>query len=751
MPAVSAQGSDFATPWSAVARGLSGVANAAAQYQGVERHNEEVLLQKQKTEKHMDDVRWATDATFQLKTHLNEFMANPENNSKENFGQVFVDHATKQIADYEKNAPSKESLTMFREHMSSFTASKHDQALDLGMRTKISNTIESFNTQTLNALKSFRAAKSLPNSDPVAQLSSDFDSLRNNADLVFGKTSPKIANAIKADIEQNFVIEAMNNSPEVATDLLDRATSLDSKQRMILANEIEQRKNLRDVGERESFDQTREAEVSMASLRGDGKYIDLSEYINYYPEKTAIRLKAQDDEKINIGNSVHATIKDLSQYNLETQFKKLEEMRANAKTATDKEVYTHALSQVRQQGETQVKDPAGWLLANNPEVEQNRWHVDNATNDNERIAALTKFNETVLFYQGYPPEDLKGDDRNRFLNRPVNSRHILSLAEAENLASQVNNAQPSQVLSVFQQLTGRFPKEEHAVRALNDMVNLPAEGKSLRPEYQFVLLNKDSHWINSYIGALQGGESIKKLSQESYRDLEQTVDRNPTWRMFQKSMMGDNMGRSKEMDAFRNGVMTYANALIIQGNSAKAAVNSAVDRLVGENLGFAVVHGRPLAILRERPDKKMPFRTDDDIRNIGEYLQEALTLLDTKEVDLQRGFGGRLQGLKPEDMERKASETILENGFFQTSPDGQAAILYLLDSAGFPFQLVNKKGEPFAITFEDANQFKADRWANVGAGQSWSPYAAQSAKQPKYPDLAPKNGMVSKNWPVTIK
>lgn len=697
--------------------------------------------------KKLDDNRWASNAYEQEKMHMSEFMADPANNTKENFAGLLHDYTQNRIQQYAGAdvAPSAEAMEKFTENFNRYAGDKYSQALDLSYSNKVNNSVTDTGQQITDMMNTYRNAAQVPGADGINELTDSIAHIGTNIESNFRSVAPHIADGLQKNLVTNAVLGTMTDNPEMARTILDGNDHIDERTRKTLGDEIDTAVNTRDLVERDSFNNTRQNLFTQGENGKNLVKIPLSSYSNLYPDDRAQAMKQQDDSYIDTLNTGNGILKDMAPMNVDSQIKKLSDLKSGINTKQDQDVYNMVAHQASQNIKMQEDNPAGWLQRNNPQVSSLATKAASAVAA-DQPAALKSLNEAVLKYQGPPPVGSTTEERAQYLNKPLNDRHLMPTDVATQTASELNNSTPKEFIAKMGQVMQRYPDDQQQYIAFNDLVTGPGRGQGLKQEYQLAWQNKDQWWLDTYLGAVQNSSNIK-IPETASKDLTKRIDADPTWLQFQSAMTGDNFQRAGQISGFRSGIQTYAESLVAQGMSPADASKRSSSMLISSTLGISRVNGRPLMVVRDQ-GPGLPQRTDADVKNIGDQLQSSLKYIDPREID-QKSFP-MLQALG-KDPDRVGLQTLRDSvtnrGFFQTGNDGQSASLYYIDDTGSPFQVRDKSGNAFVIHFKDLPPASPRGLSDIGTSFYGEHIGEQTSKD-DYQMYQVMQGKVT-NWPTT--
>ena len=698
--------------------------------------------------KSVDDQRWAASAYEQEKRGLAEFMANDKNNRAEDFAQRVDKYANDRFGTYTGDAaPSKEALDAFKSNFETLANSKYEAALGITYQNKLNGAVTAVKSQVSDAINAYRAAGKVPGQDGLEDLSDSVAHIGSNIEAQFREKAPNLADDLQTNLTTQTVLASLDRSPEAAKTFLDNSTAIDEQTRRHLNGIITQAVGTRSLVDKDAFNNVRANFLTNAEHGKVTGTIPLKNYQQFLEPDQAQVAKAQDDRYLGSVYTANGIVKDIAPLNANAQVAKLSELNSKIATKQDQDTYDMVTAKVRANIKLQNDNPVGWLQQNNPQVAQLRQAAMDASPD-QQAGAIKNLNDAVLKYQGTPPEDVSPAERAKYLNKPLNDRHLLGTDEAVQTGGELNQSTPKEFMSKLQTLMGRYPGQEYTV--FNDL----ASQGHLRQEYQLAWQNQGAWWLDNYLGAIHNQKGIN-VPEAVQKDITRQVDANPIWLQFQSSMIGPNFGRANEIQGFRQGIETYAQALVSQGKSSKDATAMATKMLISETLGFTKVNGRPLSILRDQ-GPGLPPRSDAEVADIGNRLGQAIKFVDVKQID-QSNFAS-LQMMGSESGKEEAlSRSIRARGFFQTGNDGQSASLYFADDNGSMFQVRDKKGQPFNIAFKDLPAVTPNIVSFTGVNENKGEALMWGSPKPlpKDPFHMPRfdinSNMYKTNWPVGDK
>lgn len=669
----------------------------------------QVIDEKQKHIKSMDDQKWANEQYEKAKLSLAEYSANPEVAQAEDVASKIQDYSksiNEQVTP--DSAPSHEAYQMFRQNFNNWSNSRVVAAFDQGYENKINNSIGSVNTQISSAITSYRQSSA---KDKLPGLIDSVASIKSYISNSFDKYAPKVADKLRTDLITQTVLATAGDNPAAARSFLNSETSIDEQTRRSLQNEINQAAHVKNQFEIYQFDSATKDVVTAARAGTVATNpFTLDYYKAFYGDDMGQARKAEDDKQIATYSQGNDILKAISGQAAPYQQKVLNTLGDRTKwtvaDATDREnLFAFVSQKIQANIELQDKDTAAFLQLNNPHVKQANDAVSIAHEKyaadpkNEELRAsysakLKQANDISLLFQGAPPEGTDAQDAPLYLNRSSNQMTLLPNKIAEDYGTELNQAKPQEFIKKTGDILAQYGDDKQRMIVFNDLVT---KGK-LSQQYQFAWLNKDAWWVDSYLGAVKAGNDVK-LAEKDMKDLEGYVDSNPSFKNLQATMIGDNLQRSSEIRGFKEGITQWAKVLVTQGKSPKDAATLAAKNLIESKLGFTKVNGKPLMFLRERPGLPDRDKATDEV--LGPALESALQQIPIKEVDTTPFTA--LQTLGTDDAKNQAlSNQINSRAYWQTGSNGQSASLYAIDENGIQaFQVHDKQGKPFIVNFDE--------------------------------------------------
>lgn len=685
---------------------------------------------EEKRVKAEQDAVWVGETLEAERRHWIDWLAKDENAADPAVSGKFAEYAKTRITELSAGAPSEQARMALRQSLANPMTRAYDEAVGLGRKASLSRLGESFDNRATVALSALRAGGSF------ADTRDAWKSLYADIDGHIGRLSPSAAKDLKQKYELDLIYATIDESPEIARELIKDSTLIDERQRLTLTRSLNAAEKQVDSKTRYTFEKQRDDARAKAEQGVDFNIPSTEEYAAVYG-KDGPAHEQQDRDYIGVMTRVFNEYSVIQDSHPGVQGQHLAKLAQAIETADDALVVKKLAEKVSASTQLFANDKVGWLSSNNDEVRRANEKIL-AASEEERPALMSERAATLLRFQGPAPETGPEKGSPRYLNLPENERSVLGAEEAEQYAAMVNKGAPSEALKQFDQLLAQFPNDQHRVIALNDMVRLPRGNRGVKQELQLAMQNRGAWWLDSYIAAVSHSGDVKTLGAVDQKDLDSALTSNGTWLAFQRSMIGDNLQRANELAGFRQGILSFAQAQVLKGVSKKEAVTRSVEMLVSESLGFTEVNGRALVVPRQRGNKTT--RNDTEIEDLGRRLAVSLSYVDPAKInDANFQIPEEIKGVPRWQIIR---DQVTSRGFFQPLPDGQGVTLYLADDSGDVSQVRDKKGRAFKILYDDLPLFTSSQTVQTPTSM---PYMSLSTSQaPMMPrkvyDLMQKSG-----------
>jgi hypothetical protein len=693
----SAQASGDPGKWAALqiaGRGLEDVARVGTH----------IVLQQQETAKKLkklDDYRWANEAAQAEQLNIAKFMADPANETSEDFGDRVAAYTNSRFEQYSsgETAPSPEAHQMFKQQFDHIATQSQLHAIDRGANNKVNAIINSAKQANMYAVDAYRTMRGVDENIAIKNLTLSIAQSRAAIDAGIGQIAPEQAHRLHEDLITQSVLSVMTTNPAAAKSILNSSKDIDEQTRYRLNNEINQASRNIIAGHKNNVLEAAKGVESFARQGNEAQPLPLESFLDVMDEAHARAAHADHVEAMKTYNTGNMIVKAVSSFNLNEINKTINTLLKpsdiNAENAIEKErLAQYTVKQLADIGQLQAKDTVGFLEQYNSHVRGSYDLASTIEDPQERSSAITAANSINLMYQGRAPIDAGTEERKQYLDRP--DRHLLSNFKAEQIAKDINVSSPKDVVKKIGEILSAYPDENHASIVFNDLVS---KGK-LSQQYQIAWLNKDAPWIDTYLGSLKAGKDLN-VPEKTMNDLSQAVWNDDTFALLRNTITRDNFQGSRDVAGFFDGAKSFAAALVSEGRSVKEAVSAATSMIITEQLGFTGVNGVPLMILKKDQNGKM--RNTDEINGIGQSLKYALELIPVHEIETSAfnatpGFSA----LNDEKKLKAIGFALNNHAYWQTTSNGQGAMLYYKDPSGIQnFQLRDKENKPFVVHFKD--------------------------------------------------
>lgn len=683
--------------WAAMqiaARGIEDVGNAFTKVE-LQRQNKAEKLKK------LDDYRWAMEATQTEQINLATFMADEKNNRAEDFGDKVANYTSQRFEQYSsgETAPSLEAQEMFKRNFDHLATQSHVSAIDIGANNKVNAIITSAKKSNSYAVEAYRTMRSVDPGIALKNLTVSIAQSRAAIDAGIGQFAPEQAHRLHEDLITQSVLSVMTTNPAAAKSILNSSKEIDEQTRYQLNNEINQASRNMAIGQKNNVLEAVKGVESFARQGNEAQPLPLESFMDVMDESHARAAHADHVEMMKTFNTGNMIVKAVSSFNVNELNKIINTLLKPEDITKDNAVEKERLAQytVKQLvdiGQLQAKDTVGFLTQHNSHVRGSYDLASTIEDPQERSVAITAANNINLMYQGRAPIGAGAEERKQYLDRP--DQHLLTNSNAEQISKDINVSSPKDVIKKIGEILSQYPDENHASIVFNDLVS---KGK-LSQQYQIAWLNKDASWIDTYLGSLKAGKDLN-VPEKTMNDLSQAVWNDDTFGLLRSTITRDNFQGSRDVAGFFEGIKSFAAALVSEGRSVKDAVSAATSMIITEQLGFTGINSVPLMILKKDHTGRM--RSTDEINGIGQSLKYALELIPVHELETSAfnstpGF----TALNNEKKFKALGFAINNHAYWQTTSNGQGAILYYKDPSGIQnFQLRDKENKPFVVHFRD--------------------------------------------------
>jgi hypothetical protein len=664
------------------------------------------------------NASWVSSEQAKLRDLVVDFQSDPENYSSEDYAERVKAFGTNQTKLSLQKAPSQRAAAGLKQSMESYLSGKYAEASGVEERTRLDNLKEGFIGDISVALGTYRKGLSVPNSNPLTELT---DSVQNTKDAIeetFGQVAPKQATRLRAFADAEFALGIAGQYPKAAENIINTSTDLTEEEKYTLRNKIKVKSDAFDVTQLLQFKSAVEDMRSQATAGKRVGLIPIERYKEVYPtENSALAAKAEDDAFFKAWEDSHKLTDKLVDKRDTVVSGHLNQLNDKLIDGTkhDRDVLDNAADILDKKMKQQRGDAVGFLLQNNEGIKELSNIVALAATPQERATALMALSDRLVELQGFPnrgesadgsmgPIQYSQDKEDQFLHHATGEIELLPKDTAVNLVGFLNEAQPSEFGKKMQELMVSYPRPEHQQIVFNDLVR-----KGLRQSYQLVWQNRDEWWIGSLVTALQGTKGLENITEETKGKFKEAVRAHPTWLAFQGSMIGPNQDRIEDISGFLDAITTFAMYHDMQpGTDMKDAVDRALDLGISSSMAFSQVNGQPVVFNAKRPDgtKYQP----NEISDIGRRLGVSLQWLDVRKVNQDPFLFLNQLSPNKQDVNRlqKLRDHITQTGHWVTENDGETMSLYVKDDLGFSLQVRDELDKPFAINLQDLPDFIYD-------------------------------------------
>lgn len=696
------------------------------------------LKQKQQEEKlkHLDDIRWATEALQQEQLGLAKFMADEKNQKSEDFGDRVASYTQSRMDNYssQEQAPSSDAFRIFKQNFDHLATQSQISAIDTGANNKVNGIINSANNSISLAQDTFRTLRGVNEKQALANMVNSIAQIKTSIDAGIGQFAPDKAHKLHENLITQSVLNVMTTNPGAARAILESSKEIDEQTRYQLNNEINQASRNINIGHRNAVIAQAEGIESFARQGNIVNPLSKASFSDVLSEPQATEVYDKHVATVKTYNDGNYIVNAVSSFNRDSIGKVINTLLKPSdltpENAVEKEsLAKYTVGQLAKIVDTQKTDIMSVLVSHNQHV-KGLYDVASSIEDpQDKAMAMVAANDAALLYQGPAPQNISSNEAKMYHDRPLNDRHLLFVHTAESIAKDINMATPKEVIKKIAETLSVYTKEDHAAKVYNDLVTL---GK-LSQQYQVAWLYKDSPWIDTYLGSLQAGKDLN-VPEKTVTDIGNLVWNDPSFVNLRETITRDNLQGSKSVNGFYEGTKQFAIALTSQGKSSKEAVLAATSRIVDEGLGFTSINGKKLMVLKK--DESGRLRSQNDITNIGQSLILALEQVPIHELNDTAFTATPGYSVLPQTEKLRAlGRYVNERGFWQMLDNGQGAVLYGADPTGVQnFQLTDKQGKPFVVHFRDLPLSLLD------AKKEWSKFAEMSTLTGEgYPVYSPSS------------
>lgn len=685
--------------------------------------------------KQKEDDLWVAKALSEYGRNLTDYEVNPENASRVDYLPGFLETADSQSTAFIENAPSAEAADKFSARARDIVDSRYGRSAERGAVNEMQADIADIDDSWGTNLHSYH---NLAAQDPTAAADDLLLGLSHTTDNIvqlYGEMAPELAKKMIAQKIEDAALALSEKSPELAKNLLtENSVYIDEQRRQILLNKIESRKEETGLLLKEDFNTTREKLLIAAERTGEVTSLPLEDYQAIFPGEQAQVMKQRDDNKLAASNSAHVLISKMRGLKPEDKLAMAKEWENTLETEDqlqaaarivgpalqrDRELYTQDRVQWLKENNTTLQtlekdiamlseneigfDTGSGVLPSKPGSEDETLPREAPLGPDQKTVSKEQYYKAILKYQGVPSE---GEDPSRFLGLPQSERHLLTRGEAETLSAKINGADIDTAISTIKSILDEYPTDELRAQVIQDLTVLPKE--KIRPEIQLAFQNADQSWLPQFIGNLRGVKELEAMAEPDKAELRASIQSNPLWASFYKSVLGPQNQRSGELEGYFSAIELNARAMMSKGLSKKEAAKASITQLLTSTM-------KPVDI--ESPDKGTPgfWRdskqlwiarkpqgydrplSDQEMDDVGRRLSLAIATVHPDDVDPTQ-FAWAQQTTDKGKQKQLIHEKIVKTGQYYPEPGGRYYRLTVESEVkGDRIDLRNKKGEFFRV------------------------------------------------------
>lgn len=662
------------------------------------------------------ELRWAGDNADALTRTLIEWQK--ENQGREDIGDAYREFADRKLSEYEAQAPTPRAAQTFLRSVRPGINSDWERNLRIGEATRLENFRTAETKSSITANEIYREQAGLASVySALKSVGYDLDASKETRrmalqsqlariETAYGKAAPKLAAQMREAAQVDAIVGAAEVDTQFARELLDKA-AIDPDKRRILLHQIDTAQNTRDVVAQVEFADALEKSLSAAEATGVPAALPSEQaFISVYGKDAGSRHHAVAKEKFrttNLAIGTWNTIKDQAgRYQVAT----VESLADKGEKDAAQKLSSKVAESIRAQNGPNVM---AHIRENYETVAQAYKHAETATTPEEKATRTKAANDIALQYQGIAPVGvLKPGEEKKYLGHATGRFHLLSESQADQMGAEMNAMSAEDLMGFMAGLAAQYPDSRQRNIVYNDLVTVPKEGNRLKAGIQFGMMIPSDALRRQYLQVVQHSKAVTALTTEKRQEFETALEAEGDWLKLQSALGGGI--QTPELAEFRNAVVHYAYALSQdqkRGLDAEGATEQAVKDIISGSWGFVKVKGVEVGIQRMRDDFGMkPVRTDMDMAYLERVLNRGLSEFPVEELSNLSGFPLANAIQDPAKRVDYVRDIIQSNGFFVTEADGQGATVYVRDDrTGTAHQLVDKKGKPFLIQYDQAAEF----------------------------------------------
>lgn len=632
---------------------------------------------------------WANDAVNRYKNESESFLQDGENQNNVNVASDYTTWSQQKLKEIAKDAPSKEAARIFQIASSDAFTSKFASAKGQGARSMLVVADKASRDSIASIVNNNRVANVRDPSEAARGLEADYQRQLNWIESTYGKEAPNIAANLRADAAKNVALGVADTNPEFSRKIVEQSKDLQESTKQAIYSHIDSVELVRNKLVSVEFERRLDNQLAVAQVNLTPTQMPShQEFVAVYGKERAEVNEAKYALEFKATNDASAWYAKHADKNATYQEQKLKELVSSSITG---DLSAKLVAQrVAKSAHEQANDLGGWLMENNNDVKQLMDMAEAAIDPFEKSAIMDNAMDAMLKYQGVPPSGVSEEEAAKYFNIPTGFKAVLSDAQARQWALQMNGAPPqqkSQLIDQFYKTYGR-----HSDYAWKDLERVPGNN-GITMELQVANLI-DSETVRAHVlGAIANPKILSGIDDKKRSEYTAELVGNNKLNMFMQWKLGDNFQGAPEASAVRSMVMSYAEALSLEGGiKAKAAIQQSVDRIVSQNIHLVSVLGSVLAIPVRNGDL---WRTDADASLIRDAATGLMSNFPVANVNWA------LVGLDSNFTDNDKRALVRSQGKVVAEPNGQAASVYLNTLTGPAVQLTDMNGQPFIWKFDD--------------------------------------------------
>lgn len=644
-------------------------------------------------------IGWAVDRASEVKDALIKWEHDPENQGREDFGEAYRAYADEILAKTMASAPDQKAAEVLKRSITPSIQSDWDRALRRGEQTRLDNFKAGQIKSSIVANEAYRLRFS---DDPGAAAELRNAELTNQLALIetaYGGVSSGFAQSLKERAVIDAVVGTMEADPALARDLLEIHQEVDAVTRDQLLGKIEQAE--RSNTDRASFNDLELIKNSVAV--GYEKLQPVPMPDDATLAKFSPNERAKIVQEVKVANGTIKEFSKIKSWRWDEQQRHIAGIDITGDPIAQN-VREKLAELTKKSQEQQQTDPAGWIVANNPEfanVDARISLLPQEQQASERALMMRR----LLAFQGPPPEDASPDEARQYLNQPSSFHNILTKAQAVDIARRMNAVKPNELTQSVDAFNAEYG--EFASVAWKDLQQLPDGAGKLIMGIRVATAIKEPQVRNAFLAAQRNSEPVK--DKQLVSDIAAEVVGNTTLSMFVQGWKGDGSQRRDELDEFEQSINAYALSLASpslknqgKGMKAPAAVELAVKQVISDNYGIVSVKGSHLPI-HKHPENHKSF-TNEELNLIGGGIQAEILKMNVDQINTDPFHFPIAERLPKDSTEKKnyLQRTIMKTATPVIEPDGLSFTIYARGEGenDQPFQLRDADGKPFKWEFD---------------------------------------------------